>query len=38
VNIEELGTYQIEEDVEVPEAPCGDGVWHIERCSLMSHV
>jgi hypothetical protein len=38
VNIEELVANQIEEDVEVLEAPCGDGVWHIERCPLMSHV
>ncbi len=38
VNIEEPVTDQIEEDVEVLEAPCGDGVWHIERCPPMSHV
>jgi hypothetical protein len=38
VNIEELVTDQIEEDVEVLEAPCGDGVWHIEKCPPMSHV
>jgi hypothetical protein len=38
VNIEELVAYQIEEDVEVLKAPCGDGVWHIERCPFMSHV
>jgi hypothetical protein len=38
VNIEEVVTDQIEEDVEVLNAPCGDGVWHIERCPFMSHV
>jgi hypothetical protein len=35
VNIEKPFSNQIEEDVE---APCGDGVWHIERCPLTSHV
>jgi hypothetical protein len=35
VNIEEPVVNQIEEDVE---APCGDGVWHIEKCPLMLHV
>jgi hypothetical protein len=38
VNIEELVVDQIEEDVEVFEVPCGDGVWHIERCPPMLHV
>jgi hypothetical protein len=38
VNIEEFVTNQIQKDVEVLEAPCGDGVWHIERCPPMSHV
>ncbi len=26
------------EQLEVLEAPCGDGVWHIKRCLLTSHV
>jgi hypothetical protein len=38
VNIEELVVDQIEEDVEVFEVPCGDGVWHIERCPPTLHV
>jgi len=38
VDIEEPIVDQIQEDVEVLEAPCGDGVWHIERCPPMSHV
>jgi hypothetical protein len=25
-------------DVEVLETPCGNGVWHIERCPPTSHV
>jgi hypothetical protein len=29
---------QIEEDVEILEAPYKDGVWHIERCPPTSHV
>jgi hypothetical protein len=29
VEIEQLGVNQIPGDVEVLEAPCGDGVWHI---------
>ncbi len=32
------GVDQIQGDVEVLEAPCGDGVWHIERCPYMLHV
>jgi hypothetical protein len=32
VQIEQLGVDQIHGDVEVLEVPCGDGVWHIERC------
>jgi hypothetical protein len=38
VNIEEPVADRIKEDVEVLEAPCGDGVWHIERCPPRSHV
>ncbi len=38
VQIEQLGADQIHGDVEVFEVPCGDGVWHIERCPPMSHV
>jgi hypothetical protein len=38
VDIEEAIVDKIQEDVEVLEAPCGDGVWHIKRCPLMSHV
>jgi hypothetical protein len=38
VEIEQLGVDQIQGDVEVLEAPCGDGVWHIERCPLTLHV
>jgi hypothetical protein len=38
VNIGELVAYQIEEDVDVLEVPCGDGVWHIERCPPTLHV
>jgi hypothetical protein len=38
VNIEELVVDQIEKEVEVLEAPCGDGVWHIKRCPPTSHV
>jgi hypothetical protein len=34
VNIEEPIIDQIEKDVEVLEAPCGNGVWHIESCPL----
>jgi hypothetical protein len=34
VNIEKLVANQIEEDVEVLQAPCRDEVWHIERCPL----
>jgi len=29
VNTEKSFADQIEKYVEVPEAPCGDGVWHI---------
>jgi hypothetical protein len=28
VEIEQPGANQIQEDVEVLEVPCGDGVWH----------
>jgi hypothetical protein len=38
VQIEQLGVDQIHGDVEVLEAPCGNGVWHIERCPFTSHV
>jgi hypothetical protein len=38
VEIEQLEVDQIHGDVEVLEAPCGDGVWHIERCPPTSHV
>jgi hypothetical protein len=38
VDIEELVVDQIQEDVEVVEAPCGDGIWHIEKCPPTSHV
>jgi hypothetical protein len=34
VNIEEHVANEIEEDVEVLEAPCGNKVWLIERCPL----
>jgi hypothetical protein len=29
---------QIQGDVEDLEAPCGNGIWHIERCFLMTQV
>jgi hypothetical protein len=38
VDIEEPIVDEIQEDVEVLEAPCGDGVWHMERGPPMSHV
>jgi hypothetical protein len=38
VQIERLGVDQIHGDVEVLEAPCGDGVWHIKICPLTSQV
>jgi len=38
VEIEQLGVNQTQGDVEFLEAPCGDGVWHIERCPCMLHV
>jgi hypothetical protein len=38
VEIEQLGVDQIHGNVEVLEAPCEDGVWHIEKCPPMSHV
>jgi hypothetical protein len=38
VEIEQPRADQIQGDVEVLERPCGDGVWHIERCPPMSHV
>jgi hypothetical protein len=38
VDIEEPIADQIQEDVEVLKAPCGNGVWHIERCPFMSYV
>jgi len=38
VDIKEPIVDQIQEDVEVLEAPCGNGVWHIKRCPPMSHV
>jgi hypothetical protein len=38
VEIEQPRADQIQGDVEVLKAPCGDGVWHIERCPPMSHV
>jgi hypothetical protein len=38
VKIEQVGVAQIQGDIEVLETPCGDGVWHIERCPYMWHV
>ncbi len=38
VQIEQVGVDQIHGNVEVLEVPCGDGVWHIEKCPPMSHV
>ncbi len=38
VDIEQHGVDQIQEDVEVLEAPCGDGVCHIKICPPMLHV
>ncbi len=38
VQIKQLGVDQIHGDVEILEVPCGDGVWHIERCPPRSHV
>jgi hypothetical protein len=38
VEIEQPRVDKIQEDVEVLESPCGDGVWHVERCPFMSHV
>jgi hypothetical protein len=38
VDIEEPIANQIQEHVEVLEAPCGNGVWHIKRCPPMLHV
>jgi hypothetical protein len=38
VQIEQLGADQIHGDVEILEAPCGDGILQIERCHPMSHV
>jgi hypothetical protein len=43
VQIEQPEADQIHGDVEVLEAPCGDGVWHIEWCPpyvacLMFHI
>jgi len=38
VNIEKPIADQIQKDVEVLKAPCGNGVWHIERCPLMLYV
>jgi hypothetical protein len=39
VDSEQLEAGQIPENhVEVREAPCVDGVWHIKRCLLTSHV
>ncbi len=38
VEIEQPGANQIQGDVEVLEGPCGDGVWHRERCPLTLHV
>jgi hypothetical protein len=37
VEIEQLGANKIEGDIEVLEVPCGDGVWHRERCPLTLH-
>jgi hypothetical protein len=34
VDMEELVMNQIQEDVEVLDTPCGNGIWHIERCAL----
>jgi len=38
VDIEKPIVDQIQEDVEVLEAPCGNGVWHIKRCPPLLHV
>ncbi len=38
VEIEQPKVDQIQRDVEVFDAPCGNGVWHIEKCPCMSHV
>jgi hypothetical protein len=38
VDMGELVTNQIQEVVDVLEAPCGNGMWHIERCPLKLHV
>jgi len=38
VEIEQPRVDKTQEDVEVLEAPCGDGVWHIKRCPPISHV
>ncbi len=34
VEIEQHVANQIHGDVEVLQAPCGNGVWHIKRCPL----
>ncbi len=38
VDNEQHTTNQIWENVEVLEALCGDGVWHIKICPHVSHV
>ncbi len=38
VNIEEPIIDQIQEDGEVLEVPCGNGIWHIESFPPTSHV
>jgi hypothetical protein len=34
VNIEKSVVDKIEKDVEVLDAPCGDGVWHVQCATL----
>jgi hypothetical protein len=38
VESKQQGVIQIWGDVEVFEAPCGNGIWHIERCFPMMQV
>jgi hypothetical protein len=38
VDVEQPIANQIQEDIEVLEIPCDDGVWHIERCPPTLHV
>jgi len=38
VESEQPRVNQIQGDVEVLEAPCGNGIWHIERCLPTTQV